>query len=145
MKQPLRWAALGWQLLAGYTVTTLVAVASILLLTLDYETVGLGLLLPLFLAPSLILFVASKALCRKGWVKHAAYLAPASAFLLFLVGCYVLARLWDVTDASGPLARLLALTFTPTAVVTYLFLRISEKKEEKRSHESPPNLAPRLR
>ena len=107
--------------LGAYVAASVAGALAIVAGTRDLETIGAGLLVPLLLVPSILLYVAlSRLTPRRGW-RHFGYLLPAAGILTyFLVGVAMdLAGL--VREGSG-LAALAAFTFGVSALVTYVLL-----------------------
>lgn len=106
---------------AAYAVASAGAVLAILLVTRGLETVAAGLLAPVFLLPSIILFVglAGLALAR-GW-KHVGYLVPALGMMGYLLMLVARDVAGQISEGSG-LPAIMAVTFGVAALVAYLLL-----------------------
>ena len=114
--------------LAAYAIASVIAATTILLATGAFETIGAGLLAPLFLVPSILLYVLLARHVRGSIWKHVGYVAPAMGIAACLLICLALDLSGYVNEGSG-IPLLMLVTFGVPALFTYLFLlRIDSSK-----------------
>jgi len=107
--------------LGAYVVASVAGALTIVAVTRDLETIGAGLLVPLLLTPSILLYVLLAQLAGRRVWRHLGYLLPAAGIMI----CFLVGVAMDVAGLSregSGLPALAACTFGASAMVTYVLL-----------------------
>ena len=108
-------------LLKVYACSSIVAVLTILAITNDWETTAAASLAPVFLLPSMVLFIIFGQVSPTRMWKHLGYLMPALGILSYCMIGVIMDLLGQMTEGSG-LPIIMAFTFGVPALTTYLLL-----------------------
>ena len=116
-----RWVSSIVMAAEAYVVASVVGALTILVVTGDFETIAAGLLAPLFLLPSIFLFVAfAQATPTRRW-KHYGYSLPVAGILAYLLVFLAMDLRGIISEGRG-LPAIMLFTFGVPALVAYLLL-----------------------
>lgn len=100
----------------------LASTLTILLWSLDAETIGLGLLVPLFLLPSIAGYLLARTLRPATRYRHVAYVVPWGALLAWFTLGAILESQAEVSDTGGEMGALLAVLLATSGAAALVTL-----------------------
>jgi hypothetical protein len=119
------------QLTTAYAIASAAGALSLLAVTGQLETIALGLLIPLFALPSLILFIGLERFRPNRRWRHGGFWGPASGFLIYLLIGVAIDWAGYMNEGSG-LPAVVAITFAAATAASYLYLVGTSKKQARR-------------
>ncbi len=107
-----------------YLIVTFFSSLSMVILTLDFETIGVGLLAPIFIIPSIFLYILFNYLKPNKNIKDILFFIPVIILIIYLITLYLLDLLDIVSsDVWWKIFLGLALIFTISSWSGYYYLK----------------------
>ena len=110
----------GVKLALSYAMATIGCVVGMLIWTANWETIGAGLLVPLFLMPSLSAYLLLEVWRPGRRYRHLGFLLPAVGFEGFMLQVVWTDAPGPVSDGAPEMAMCIAVSVFSGAVVSYL-------------------------